>query len=70
MALYHTGSKFAAVILDSESNHFFVEESSDDKNFHELRRVLNKYRPVELLLPCGKRDLSQISKQICDPYLS
>lgn len=46
VVIYKEGARFGIVVLDGESNHFYVEEMNDDEYLHEIRRVINRYRPV------------------------
>lgn len=69
MAFYKFDEKFAVLVLDAESNHFYLEELVDDDYFHEIRRIINRYRPVEVIVPDrDHKDIIQIAKQICSPY--
>ena len=61
---------FSYVVLDGETNEFLIADTLEDPNFHETRRILNRYRPVELVLPRnGHDDIIQIARQICDPFI-
>jgi hypothetical protein len=48
-----------------------VEEFEDDSQFHEIRRIFNKYHPVEVIIPQkDHKEISQIARQICNPYIN
>ena len=58
------------MVLDGETNEFLLDEIVDDPNYHETRRILNRYRPVELLLPRnGHEEIAQIARQISNPFI-
>lgn len=70
VVIYKEGARFGIVVLDGESNHFYVEEMNDDEYLHEIRRVINRYRPVEVIVPDrDHKEIVQIAKQICNPYI-
>ena len=54
--MYRLANKFSYIVLDGETNEFLIDEVAEDSNFHEVRRVLNRYRPVELVLPRNGHD--------------
>jgi hypothetical protein len=71
VSLFHKDLRCAVLVLDAESHHFFVEEFEDDSHFHEIRRIFNKYHPVELIIPQkDHKEISQIARQICNPYIN
>ena len=70
MALFKDGPAFAFLVLDSQTNHIYLQECVDDEHMHEVRRVLNCYRPVEVVLPDrGHKEIAQMARQICSPHI-
>ena len=58
--------------MDSESNRFYTEQIEGDDNFNQVRRIVNRYRPVELILQKKAEYNKQfrfIAKSICSPFI-
>lgn len=51
LALYKEADAFGIVLLDGQTNQVYTEEIPEDKYLHETRRVINRYRPAEVVLP-------------------
>lgn len=62
------------ILLDSSTNKFWIEELEVDEQLHDVRRVINRYRPVEVLLHKSSsiyvKNMKQIARQICSPYIN
>jgi DNA mismatch repair ATPase MutS len=73
LAVYIQGTKCGVVCIDIENNHFYIEQFDEKKeggsNIHHIRRILNKYRPVEIIVQRKDNSTKKIAKQICQPYI-
>jgi DNA mismatch repair ATPase MutS len=58
------------VCVDTESNKFYLEEFHQKSydQLCEIRTIINRYRPVEVVIKKGDDEVRKMAKQICHPY--
>lgn len=69
--MFYENEKCGIGCLDVETNHIFLEqfEGTYDHISHEMRRIINRYRPAEVLLQKSDKEISKICRQICNPFI-
>ena len=71
LVIFNHGDKCGIVCVDVDTTHFYLEQPEDKahENMHEIRGIVNRYRPAEVLLQKADKEIKNMSKQICNPYI-
>ena len=67
VAIYSRKTKYGVAVIDCQTNRYYLEEVLEG----DLRRVLNKFKPVEVVLAKGTmKEEKKLIKQVSNPYIT